>query len=174
MNYILTPLLKKNHLLNKKVEHENQTSETFFKNCRCRNVLDKSRLTVRSIHGRLQHDTGSPSGCRMDRQMPPRPPHIRIDIRNDNSGFQAVSRARLLEKGPRVHRQRREGFNTGLRIGSRSRALHFTGNVLGPNEFKSARLLCLGFDGEGEQLLQDVYHMDQSEDTEDFRATEYV
>ena len=53
-------------------------------------------------------------------------------------------------------------------------ALHPPGDVLGEDEPEGAHLLQHRADGEGQQLLQDVHHLDQREDPQDLRREEHV
>ncbi len=53
-------------------------------------------------------------------------------------------------------------------------ALHPVRDVLGAHEPEGAHLLQHRADGEGQQLLQDVHHLDQREDSKDVRREEHV
>ena len=53
-------------------------------------------------------------------------------------------------------------------------AVHSAGDLLGTDEPPRARLLQRRIDREGEQLLQDVHHVDQREDQEDIRREKHV
>lgn len=157
-------------------------------------VCEKCFSNQALVTGRLQHDSRSPLGSRLDRQMPTKHSHLRVDLRHDHSRLETVQRARLSQESARLHRQGRQSPHSRVRFGQSARAVHPARNLLGTNESEGTHLLCCRsyrksiaflailfvkilnffFISIGKQLLQDVHHMDESKDQENLCPAKHV